>query len=163
MQRDNAIALLRKVGLLENIIQHSIVVADKAVEIAKQIQAAGYIVNIETIEIGALLHDIGRVKSQGVRYAFHHAIEGGKILRQYGLPESIIRIVETHSLDALWPRTIEEKIVCYADKTVKGTHEISVNDRFDLWMKRYGKNELLLTAKNTILKIEKELSSLLTE
>ena len=159
MQRDNALALLKKVGLSEHIIQHSIAVADKAVEIAKRIQAAGHSVDIEVVESGALLHDIGRVKSQG----FRHALEGSKILRKYGLPDSIIRIAETHSLDSLWPRTIEEKIVCYADKIVKGTHEISVHDRFNLWMKRYGKNELLLTARKTILKIEKELSALLAD
>ena len=159
MQRDSALALLKRVGLPEHIIQHSIAVADKAIEIAKRIQIAGHLVDIEVVESGALLHDIGRVKSQG----FHHAAEGSKILRKFGLPESIVRIADTHSLEALWPRTIEEKIVCYADKVVKGTQEITVHDRFDLWMKRYGKNELLLTARKTILKIEKELFALLAE
>lgn len=159
MQRENALELLRKVGLSEHIIQHSIAVANKAIEIAKRIQAAGHPVDIELVESGALLHDIGRVKSQG----FHHAAEGSRILRKNGLPESIVRIAETHSLEALWPQTLEEKIVCYADKIMKGTDEISVHHRFDLWMRRYGKNELLLTARKTILKIEKELSALLAD
>jgi len=159
MQRKKALGLLNEVGLSDHIIRHSIAVADKAVEIAHRIQAAGHPVDIQTVEVGALLHDIGRVKSQGI----HHAAEGSKLLRQYGLPESIVRIAEIHSLDAMWPQSIEEKIVCYTDKIVKGTHEISVHDRFDLWMKRYGKSELLLTAKKTILKIEKELAGLLAD
>ena len=158
MERKKAIALLEEVGLSDHIIRHSIAVADKAVQIAQRI-AQRIPVDIPTVEVGALLHDIGRVKSQGI----HHAAEGSKLLREYGLPEAIVRIAEIHSLDGMWPQTIEEKIVCYTDKIVKGTHEITVHDRFDLWMKRYGKSDLLLTAKKTILKIEKELAGLLAD
>lgn len=158
MDRKQAIALLKEVGLPDPIIRHSIAVAHKAMQIAQRI-AQRIPVDIPTVEVGALLHDIGRVKSQGI----HHAAEGSKLLREHGLPEAIVRIAEIHSLNAMRPQTIEEKIVCYTDKIVKGTHEISVNDRFDLWMKRYGKSDLLVIAKKTILKIEKELAGLLAD
>ncbi len=156
MSREAALSLLRKLKLPEHIIKHSLAVAKKAVEIAKQIQAAGHTVNIEIVEIGAILHDIGRIKEQGV----NHAAEGGKILREIGYPEVIVRIIETHSLNDYWPETIEEKIVCYTDKICKGTQETSIDKRFAIWMKRYGKSQFLINAKKTILKIEVELLDL---
>ena len=157
MAKEDALKLCRKLGLPDHIIQHSIAVAEKALEIAHQIQAAGHSIDLEIVEMGALLHDIGRVNARGL----YHAAEGYKILRGYGFPEAIARIAETHSLNPSWPTTIEEKIVCYADKIIKGTQPLSVDDRFDIWIKRYGENDLLLTAKKNILKIEKELSKLL--
>lgn len=158
MSREKALALLRKLGLLEHIIEHSIAVADKALEIAKQIQEAGHDVDLEIIEIGGILHDIGRIEAHGLL----HAVIGSEIIRKYGYPDSIARIAESHSLDGSWPKTIEEKIVCYADKLLKGTQEMSVHDRFDIWMKRYGKSQLLITAKDHVLKIEEELLDLIT-
>jgi uncharacterized protein len=157
MVKEDALKLYRELGLPDHIIKHSILVAEKALEIAKQIQDAGHPVNLELVEMGALLHDIGRVNAKGL----HHAAEGSKILREHGFSEAIARIVETHSLNASWPTTIEEKIVCYADKIIKGTQRLSVNDRFDIWIKRYGQSEILITAKKNILQIEKELSELL--
>jgi len=157
--RAEALALLRKVGLPQHIIDHCIAVAERALEIAKQIVAAGHKVDLELVEIGAILHDIGRIKEHGL----YHAAEGGRILRNFGYPESIARIAETHSLDGFWPETIEEKIVCVADKTVKGTQDVSVDARFDLWMRRYGRSQLLIKAKEEILKIEEELLNLIAE
>jgi uncharacterized protein len=159
MSREEALALLRKLGLPQHLIEHSQAVAEKALEIAKQILEAGHKVDLEVVEIGALLHDIGRIKEQGL----YHAAEGGRILREEGYPESIARIAETHSLDGFWPETIEEKIVCIADKTVKGTQDVSVDARFDIWMRRYGRSQLLLKAREEILKIEEELLNLIAE
>ena len=158
MSREEALALLRKLGLLEHIIEHSMAVAEKALEIAKQIQAAGHEVDLELVEIGALLHDIGRIEAHGLL----HATIGGTILRKQGYPEEIARIAETHSLDGTWPETIEEKIVCLDDKSMKGTQEMSIDERFDIWIKRYGKSQLLENAKEEVLKIEEELQNLIT-
>ncbi len=157
MTPKDALALLRDLGLPEHIIQHSVAVAEKAVAIAERIQAAGHPVNIEIVELGALLHDIGRIRAQGI----HHAELGGQIIRNHGFSEPIARIAETHSLNDFHPESIEEKIVCYTDKIMKGTQEMSVNDRFDLWIRRYGKSQLLMSAKENVLKIEKELSELI--
>ncbi len=159
MTREEALRLLEKVGLPQHTIEHSIAVAEKALDIARQIQDAGHAVNLEVVEIGALLHDIGRVKAHGV----HHAAAGGQILRDEGYDEAIARIAETHSLNASWPETIEEKIVCYADKIVKGTQEISIKDRFDIWIRRYGHSQLLAEAEKVVMAIEEELLSLITQ
>ena len=46
----------------------------------------------DLIKKGALLHDIGRSKTHGIT----HAVEGAKIVREYGYPEEVQNIVERH-------------------------------------------------------------------
>ena len=108
-----------------------------ALKIAKRLKKKGFSVDLELVEIGALLHDIGRSKTHTV----HHAIVGAKIAEQRGLPKSIVRIIERHVGGGItaqeaeklgWPvkdyvpETLEEKIVCYADKLVEGNKEVPV-------------------------------------
>jgi len=170
--REESIELLQEVGLNQNIVNHSIAVADKALEIAENLKNNGVTVDITLVEIGALLHDIGRSKIHG----WLHAIEGGNIIREKGFSEKIARIAETHILGGFskkdcqilalpvnryLPETIEEKIVCYADKLTKGTIYLTVEQRFDLWIDEYGDTPILKNAKKRVKKIEKEIQKLL--
>ncbi|MHA1265002.1 MAG: HDIG domain-containing metalloprotein [Candidatus Helarchaeota archaeon] len=157
LTRSTALSLLQQIGLPKHIIQHSIAVAEKALAIAQQLIDAGHSVNLKIVEIGALLHDIGRIEAKGLP----HASRGGHILRSYNYPDSIARIAETHSLNPTHPSTLEEKIVYYTDKIIKGTTEISVDLRFAQWANRYGTTPLLQAAKALVLQIEHELSILL--
>ena len=108
-----------------------------ALKIARRLKKKGFNVDLELVEIGALLHDIGRSKTHTV----HHAIVGAKIAKQRGLPEPIVKIIERHVGGGItaqeaeklgWPvkdyipETLEEKIVCYADKLVEGNKEVPV-------------------------------------
>jgi len=168
--RDFALELLRKVRLPFPIRQHSINVANKAVEIANKINKRK--VRKRLVEMGGLLHDIGR----SVTHGFEHALIGGRILRERGLPEDLARICETHLLGGLdkedakkiglpardfLPKTLEEKIVCLADKHMTGNHEVSIDERFEKWFNKYGKTQILLKSKERIKKIEKEIKSLM--
>ena len=127
----------------------------------------------DLVEIGALLHDIGRSKTHG----FNHALIGGKILRDKGFPEKIARICETHILGGLdkediiklnlkikdssyLPETLEEKIVCLADKHMAGRREVTIEERFQTWFTKYGKSRILLKSKKRIEKIQKEIQNL---
>jgi uncharacterized protein (TIGR00295 family) len=121
--------LLRDAGCSEEVISHCKAVRKVAVRIAKKAHA-----NIELVEAGALLHDIGRSKTQGIM----HGVEGAKIARNLGLPESLINIIERH-LGAGIPKdeaielglppkdyvpvTLEEKIVAHADNLIENDHE----------------------------------------
>ena len=58
--RAEAINLLEENGCAPNVIEHCKEVALLAVEIAKKAKAAGHDVNPELVEVGALLHDLGR-------------------------------------------------------------------------------------------------------
>ncbi|MFX1477965.1 MAG: HDIG domain-containing metalloprotein [Promethearchaeota archaeon] len=165
-----AIDLLKKLKVQPSVRRHSEKVADKALEIASKITKAN--VDKELIEIGALLHDIGRSKTHG----FKHAMIGGKVLRERGFSEKLARICERHILGGLdkedavkfglpekdyLPVTLEEKIICLADKHMAGTREVSIQERFNRWFHKYGKSNILLKSKKRIEKIQKEIESLM--
>ena len=93
--REYAIDLLKKLKIQHSVRRHSEKVADKALEIANKITKVKVDKNL--IEIGALLHDIGRTKTHG----FKHALIGGKILRERGFSDKLAKICETHILGGL--------------------------------------------------------------
>ncbi|MDH7563755.1 MAG: TIGR00295 family protein [Candidatus Bathyarchaeota archaeon] len=135
--REEALELLRKSGCQKNVVKHCKAVAELAEEIACACRQKGLTVNLELVEIGALLHDIGRSKTHSV----HHAVTGAKIARSLGLPESIVSIVKRHvgggitseearklgwPKDVYVPQTLEERIVCYADKLIEGSKRVPI-------------------------------------
>ena len=135
--RNQALQFLRQSGCRQNVIRHVEAVSDLAVEIAEAVRNRGYSVNVKLVEIGALLHDIGRSKTHSV----HHAVTGAEIAESFGLPRQVISIIKRHVGGGItareakklgWPRdvyipqTIEEKIVCYADKLIEGSNRISI-------------------------------------
>jgi uncharacterized protein len=128
---EETLSFLRKSGCNPKVINHCITVAKTAVEIAESHIRRGVNVDLALVRSGALLHDIGRSATAKVK----HGAEGGRILREAGFSEDLARIAERHvgagipkeeaeklglpTQDYL-PETLEEKIVCYADKLVSG-------------------------------------------
>ena len=124
LSAEKCIFLLKKSGCSEEVIKHCKCVRDIAVLIAKKANA-----DVHIVELGALLHDIGRSKTHGI----DHAIEGVKIAKNYGLSSKLIKIIERHigagipaevakklglpSKDYI-PISIEEKVVCHADNLI---------------------------------------------
>ena len=168
--RDEAFDLLKKLKVPYQVRRHSLKVADKALDIAYKIKRTK--INLDLVEIGALLHDIGRSQTHG----FKHAIIGGKILRERGYPSNLSRICETHILGGLdkedaryldlperdyLPNSVEEKIICLADKLTTGTKEVTIEQRFQKWFIKYGKTKTLLKSKKRIEKIQEELNNLM--
>ena len=127
--REQAIELLRNNKCPLQVIHHCVAVADLAVETAKRLEEKGLMIDVDLVEAGALLHDLGRSKNHTV----DHAIIGAQMAEELGLPESIIRIMKRHvgaglsadeaaklgwPKDTYIPQTLEEKVVCYADKLI---------------------------------------------
>ncbi|MCJ7651338.1 MAG: HDIG domain-containing protein [Candidatus Lokiarchaeota archaeon] len=165
---DFAFDLLRILRVPNQVRKHSIKVAEKALEIANKVKKKKVDKNL--VEIGALLHDIGRSKTHG----FEHALIGGKILKERGLPNQLVRVCETHILGGLdredanfiglpereyLPITLEEKIICLADKLTIGSKEVTIEQRFNKWFSKYGKTNLLLKSKKRIEELQKEIES----
>jgi uncharacterized protein len=90
MTRKKALDLLRSARVPDNVIKHSEKVSEVALEIGRKLKAKGEKVDLNFLECGALLHDIGRSKSHGVL----HGIEGAKILRKY---PKYARVCKVHS------------------------------------------------------------------
>jgi uncharacterized protein (TIGR00295 family) len=122
--RDECLEILRSSGCSNQVIAHCMAVEEVAVKIARRTNC-----DMDLVSSGALLHDIGRARTHGIK----HAVEGGNLVRELGLPESIIRIIERHvgagiskgeacllglpERDYI-PNTLEEKIVAHADNLI---------------------------------------------
>ncbi len=127
--REQAIRLLQENNCPPQVINHCLVVTDLALEIASKLQERGQKIDLGLVEAGALLHDIGRSKT----HAVDHSLVGAQIAQTIGLPQSVIDIIKRHvgagitEEEAEWlgwpkdnyiPQTLEEKVVCYADKRI---------------------------------------------
>lgn len=134
-QTDKYILLLKKAGCGDKVISHCIAVRDLCLKYAKNAGA-----DIDLVNAGALLHDIGRSKTHSIA----HGQAGADILREMGISEDICLIVERHIGAGLSaeecringlipkdciPKTAEEKIVAHCDNLIKGTRVISVEER----------------------------------
>lgn len=84
-------------------------------------------IDLGILELGAILHDVGRCRAER---AVEHGVASGSLIREAQFPEEVARIGECHlgvgieyaearrlglpNRDFL-PRTLEQRIVCYAD------------------------------------------------
>ncbi len=126
------VPLLREIGYSEGLIAHTKAVFRITSLLVALFRRKGVLINADLALKGAVLHDIGRVKTHDVA----HGVVGASLARQMGFPEAIVRIIERHvgagipleeavkiglpPKDYL-PESLEEKIVCYADKLVEGS------------------------------------------
>ena len=125
------------------LLRHSGDVARRALQIAKKHPELG--ADEEFLWEAAMLHDIGNVRVNapsihcfGTEPYICHGILGAEILRSEGLPRHA-RVAERHTGTGLTaseiehqnlplphqdfrPETIEEQIVCYADKFYSKSH-----------------------------------------
>ena len=165
--REQAIEILKRNHCSPKVIKHTEAVSALAVEIAKQLQAKNHPINLQLVEVGALLHDLGRSQTHSV----DHAIVGAKLAQQEGLPQEIVSIIKRHvgagitSEEAQWlgwpkddyvPQTLEEKIVCYADKRIGSNQRIPIEDTI-----KQLQSENMAEAAERVRKLDKEISSLL--
>ena len=122
---DNAqVELLREAGMAEADITHSRRVAGIAVGLGSLVRVA---VDLSLVALGALFHDLGKVRTDGIL----HGVEGARLGRHLGLPDAVLDIMEKHvragvpleqTANYELPRrdfsltSLEEKLVIYADK-----------------------------------------------
>jgi uncharacterized protein len=127
--REQAIELLKENGCETKVIKHCLAVTDLALQLAHRLQSKGIKIDLQLVEAGAILHDIGRSRTHDV----DHSLVGAQIAQQIGLPQPVINIIKRHvsagitDEEAAWlewprdiyvPQTLEEKVVCYADKRI---------------------------------------------
>lgn len=144
---------------------HSRLVADKALRCA---ETRGLDIDREFVEEAAMLHDIGIFRCNapdicctgGLPYICH-GVEGRKILEAEGLPRHAL-VCERHTgagltlqdieqqrlplpLRDMTPHTLEEKLICYADKFFSKSGDITAEkplDRVRRSMARHGQDSL---------------------
>ena len=129
--------------LKELLVLHSTAVAQKALQISRNLPHLQ--IDTQFVEEAAMLHDIGICKTAAPGIHCHgnepyicHGTLGAEILRKEGLPRHA-RVAERHTgagisakdiesqhlplpaIDLL-PETMEEKLICYADKFFSKSH-----------------------------------------
>ena len=148
MNQKDALHLLHKAGCPPDVIAHARAVAECAREIAERYNERHQNhADIELVITGALLHDIGRARSNNI----DHAVVGAEIAQALGLDLQIVRIIKRHigagilkeeaerlglPRDDYLPETTEEMIVAHADNLVDDTERISIDERIRRMRKR---------------------------
>jgi uncharacterized protein len=161
------LSLMELYDMLPNIRDHSIAVAGVAEIITNGLNAAGHYLSLDTIIAGALLHDIG--KTACLDNDDDHAAKGLEICLAHNL-EMIADIVAEHVILKNYDPAndfSEKEIVYYADKRVNHDQVVSLEERLNYILERYGKNnEIRCRAirENYALcrELEKRMFSLLT-
>lgn len=155
--------ILRRAGVSEQDIVHSVKVAEKALEIAARTRAD---LDMVMVGRGALFHDLGKAKTHDIE----HGQLGAQMGATLGLPTTITAVMEKHIRGGLSAEeavelglpvkdytlgTLEERIIIYADRLVDiitdGIVEIQAEkeaeDRFEEILQnipKYGKNDRTL-------------------
>lgn len=154
--------ILHKAGADERIISHCDSVEGLAVKMAELAHA-----DLDLVRAGALLHDIGRTRTNGI----DHAVEGAKIIKELGnIDERVILIVERHTgagipadeaeklglgLRDFVPVTLEEKIVAHADNLYSGTTRTPLAEIIERYRKKG-----LDKAADRIVNLHRDLSAI---
>lgn len=154
------IEILNDLNCPIHLINHSKAVCKKALKLS-----SNFDVDIELVETGALLHDIGRSKTNGI----DHAVVGAEILKNMGFPDSVVNIALRHigagipKEEAIQlglppqdyiPLTLEEKIVAHADNLTHWDKEVDLDFVIKKWNERLGKNHPSIPR---IIKLHKEI------
>ena len=158
----------RDTELWHILVTHSEQVASLAVQIGERLVARGEPVDVEFVNEASLLHDIGIFRTDAPGIACYgtepyicHGVIGSDILSDMGLFRHAL-VCERHTGAGLTvsnieiqnlplprremlPLSIEEKIVCYADKFFSKSHvgaPAKPVDKVRLQMERFGADSL---------------------
>lgn len=139
---EECFALWHKYAMLPNVQSHSRLVAQIATRIASDLFAAGFATDCAAIRASALLHDLA--KTYCLQHGGGHAQLGAAWVvtetRNYAVAQGVF-------LHVWWPWPIPDGkdlatslplIVLYADKRARHDSCVTLAERFDDLMERYG-------------------------
>ena len=132
--------LMAKYSMLPNIVAHSRQVMRVSLAITDNVKK-GVAINRDMIIAAALLHDITKTRSLKTREP--HDQSGGELLRELGFV-SIGEIVKQHVILLDFDpkaRLKESEIINYADKRVMHDRIVSLAERVQDLIQRYGATE----------------------
>lgn len=150
-------AILDYFKVSEDIIRHSIKVAQVVRDILEHLGHHGHTLNAAALKAAALLHDIAKGKRD-------HSAEGARVLKRIGY-EKVSYIMSTH-MDLIINKenTIDENEILYlADKLVMGDSIMPLYERRCIYLKMFAGNAEAVgninkrfdTAERIVKKIEK--------
>jgi len=110
--RDQARKLLEELKVDSGLCTHSEGVAHRAETVCRILSEAGHAPDTEQVVVAALLHDVGRARSDGL----NHAVTGAQMLLEHGF-EGAAELVRVHALPQTAELSLEAKVLIYADIT----------------------------------------------
>ena len=139
--KEECLSLMRRYGMLENIVSHSLEVAKVALFISVELNKKGRTVDLGLVEAASLLHDL--TKAECLKTKDDHAQTASQQLKRMGY-ERVGEVVAQHIWlakegDPSW--VSEEEIVNYADKRVMHDRIVPLEERFSDLKARYGLNQ----------------------
>lgn len=141
------IKILKCLNCPSYLIKHSVAVCKKAVELSSNFD----FIDIKLIKTGAMLHDIGRCRTNSI----DHAIVGAKMLKELGFPDEVSNIALRHIGAGIpkeeakqlglppkdyIPLSLEEKIVAHADNLIHWDKEVDIDFVINKWKKKLGED-----------------------
>jgi putative nucleotidyltransferase with HDIG domain len=143
------------------IVRHSRLVAWVAQRISLALTRSGLSLNLELVQAGALLHDAAKGKPD-------HASIGAAILRSMDFPQ-VATVVASHTDFDFGGHIDESAIVYLADKLMSGERPVTIDQRFEVALRRFSDNPPALeaaqrrmaTAKAVALAVETRLGTTL--
>ncbi|MEN8135061.1 MAG: HD domain-containing protein [Thermodesulfobacteriota bacterium] len=132
--------LMDRYRMLDNIRDHSIIVARISTLLAGEASRAGLDISLPLVVAAALLHDIG--KTACLDNDRDHADLGRDICLEHGYAELAGIVADhVHLRDNHLPVITESEIVFYADKRVTHDQVVSLDARHEYILERYGNND----------------------
>ncbi len=156
-----AIALHTKHGSNEHILRHCRACARVSMSLGARAIMHDNPVDEKAVFAGALLHDIGRSRTQTVE----HGVVGARLLELEGIDPIVVEIVRRHvgagisSAEAVTlgfpsgdyvPRTLEQKIVCFVDKMLDGDRVRPLGEEVKRFVRRGHDVERLLRLRDDV-------------
>ena len=126
---EECLEILRLCNVKQETIEHMISVGEFSKKIAILLKEKGYNLNINAVQAGSLLHDVGKGKKA-------HAEEGAKIAQRFGY-KCLSEIIGEHTDLKTFCEIGEKEIVYICDKLIKGTKLVTLNERFEEAFKVY--------------------------
>jgi uncharacterized protein (TIGR00295 family) len=156
-----ALEFHKRAASSDQVVRHCKLVAKVSEIIAKGLLEKGQRVNERVIYSAALLHDIGRSETNSIL----HGVAGARIVERFGCDESVAEIIRRHvgagisSEEAekygfpkgdYVPRTLEQKVVCFADKLVASETIVSFEREAEKFRRKALDVERLYALKESI-------------
>lgn len=126
---EECMEILRLSNVKQEAIEHMLSVSEFSKKIAVLLNEKGYDLNINAVQSGGFLHDVGKGKKA-------HAEEGAKIACSFGY-ECLSEIISEHMELINFNKIGEKEVVYICDKLLMGTELVSLNKRFEQAWSRY--------------------------
>lgn len=136
--RDECFKLIRKMGMMDHIIDHSMMVSHVAAFLCSRLKKVSPELDTRLAARAALLHDITKTRSFKTKEV--HSETGGQLLTDLGYPE-VGNIIRQHVMLDSYGENLpicEQEIVNYSDKRVLHDKVVSLSQRLEYIRQRYG-------------------------